>query len=113
MTTLAKFILGSIIAGVIFAYVNSPPALADPGDTDTVGVQARAVCRALDYSPTIATMEREVLRLEITYTQPSEQKVMWFAMHQVCPEYMPLAVQAALDMASSAADSEFRPGVVA
>lgn len=111
METLAKLLGSLFVAGAALAYICNPPAYASPGDTDTVGVQARQVCTALDTEPSVFIMEREVNRLIAEYTVDSENKVMFAAMHYVCPEYMPLAVQAAQDVVN--AGGTIRTGVVA
>lgn len=110
--TVFKFLLGALLVAIFGAYVCNPPAYADTGDLDTVGVQATLVCVALDRSPTVATLEREVSRLEAAYTEESENKVMYAAMHYVCPEYMPIALAAFRDRIGGRGN-QIQPGVVA
>lgn len=69
-----------------------PPGHADP--MDTVGVQAAIVCADLDSNPTVGQIMWERNRLLATYIEADENKVMHYAMNNLCPEYQYLAYAA-------------------
>lgn len=80
-----------ILAAVAAVFgANARIAHADP--SDTVGVQAAIVCATLASSPTVDTIDAEVARLNATYTEASENKVMYYAMNTLCPQYQYLAI---------------------
>ena len=83
-----------IIVAAAFAAAGLFGAVA-PAQADTVGEVARQVCIQLDASPTVPTMISIVNSLLNTYQEADENKIMFAAMNQVCPEYKPIAVQAA------------------
>lgn len=78
-----------ILTLLAFLAFNSGKAHADP--VDTVGVQGALVCASLRENPTVAEFDAQVIRLLREYTEESENRVMYYAMQTLCPQYQYLA----------------------
>lgn len=82
-----KRIIGAVALTVMAAALYPAQAHAD-----TVGQVAHDVCSRLYADPTTANFNGIVADLLIRYEEESENTVMYSAMHEVCPEFMPLAI---------------------
>lgn len=90
-----------IAVGLTTAALAMYPAQAH---ADTIGQIAHDVCSRLYVDPTTATFNGIVADLLIRYEEESENKAMYFAMHDACPEFMPLAIAALRESATRYTD---------
>lgn len=85
---------------VVFGWLLAAAVTETPvAHADTVAHTARWVCNQIALNPTPKTVEDIVIQLYAAgNTQDQEQQVMYYAMNITCPEYQPLAIQAALNV---------------
>lgn len=88
---------GALLAAT---FIYTPVAQAEPS---TVAGVAGHVCSEISINPTPDTVSRIVVELFAAgNTEEQENQVMWYAMNKICPQYKPLAIQAALNLINRA-----------
>jgi hypothetical protein len=90
-----------IAAGLTAAALAMYPAQAH---ADTASEVAHDVCADLYANPTTDTFNGIVADLLIRYDEETENKAMYVAMHEVCPEFMPLAIASLREAAKKYTD---------
>lgn len=91
MNTITKLVGGAVITVAALAM---QPAQAH---ADTLGNVAQSVCEEIAENPTPQHFNAIVDGLLEANEESKEHDIMYYAMHIVCPQYLPLAQQA-LDM---------------
>lgn len=95
----------AVATGITVAAMAMYPAQAH---ADTVGQVAHEVCARLYADPSVPNFQGIVDELLVRYTEESENQIMHAAMHDTCPEFRPLAIEALLDRVD-----QMKPGVTA
>jgi hypothetical protein len=92
---------GALIVGGILGAVR---AHADPGDDVSIPQVALHVCEQIEENPTVQTVLSVVGQLyAVGNTRQQEEDVMYYAMHQTCPQYAPLAEAAVIELSGGKA----------